>query len=142
MTFIAQLLASKGASVHTVAPDASVYEAVSTMADRGVGALIVMEGSQVVGVISERDYARKVILQDRSSKTTRVRDIMTTRVIVGRLDQTIEQGMAVMTDKRIRHLPIMDNERLVGIVSIGDLVKAIIADQQFVIEQLVRYIAG
>ncbi len=142
MTFIAQLLASKGASVHTVAPDASVYEAVSTMADRGVGALIVMEGIQVVGVISERDYARKVILQDRSSKTTRVRDIMTTRVIVGRLDQTIEQGMAVMTDKRIRHLPIMDNERLVGIVSIGDLVKAIIADQQFVIEQLVRYIAG
>ena len=141
MTFVAHLLAEKGHSVHAVGPEASVYEAMAIMAEKGVGALIVREGERVVGVISERDYARKVILQDRSSKTTPVRDIMTTRVVAGRPDQTVEQCMALMTDKRIRHLPIMDGGRLIGVISIGDLVKAIIADQQFVITQLENYIS-
>lgn len=140
MTLVRQLLSTKGSAVYTVAPDASVYDAIAIMAHRGIGALLVMEAGEVLGVISERDYARKVILQDRASQSTPVREIMTTRVVSGRPDQTIEECMALMTEKRIRHLPIMEDGRLAGIISIGDLVKAIIADQQFVIEQLESYI--
>ncbi len=139
---IKQLLDQKGHTVIAVAPEDSVYSAVALMADKGIGAVLVMEQGQIAGVLSERDYARKVILQDRSSKTTQVREIMTTRVVTGRPSQTVQEGMALMTDKRIRHLPIMEDDLLLGVISIGDLVKAIIADQQFVIAQLETYING
>ena len=139
---IKQLLEQKGHVVVSIAPTASVYEAVARMAEKGIGALLVLDAGRVVGVMSERDYARKVILQDRASKTTQVREIMTTRVVTGRANQTISESMALMTDKHIRHLPIMDGDTVLGMISIGDLVKAIIADQQFVISQLEHYITS
>lgn len=139
---IKQLLDQKGHAVCAVAPTDSVYSAVALMAEKGIGAVLVLENDHIAGVLSERDYARKVILQDRSSKTTQVREIMTTRIVTGRPSQTVQECMALMTDKRIRHLPIMDGETLLGVISIGDLVKAIIADQQFVISQLETYING
>jgi CBS domain-containing protein len=142
MQTIRQILEDKGYEVYSVRPGASVYSAIELMAENGVGALMVMEDDKTVGLISERDYARKVILKGRSSKDTEVREIMTTHVVCARPEQTIEQCMALMTEKRVRHLPIMDGERLVGIVSIGDLVRAIIAEQQFIIEQLEHYICG
>ena len=119
-----------------------MYEAIELMAEKVVGALLVMEGSNVVGVISERDYARKVILKGRSSKETRISEIMTTRVIYVRPDHTLEECMALMTEKRIRHLPVLDAGNLIGVLSIGDLVKAIIAEQKFIIDQLTHYISG
>jgi CBS domain-containing protein len=112
------------------------------MADKGVGALVVLEGEELVGIISERDYARKVILKDKSSMDTPVREIMTREVISLNPEQSIQDCMALMTDKRIRHLPVLEDERLVGIVSIGDVVKAVISQQEFMIEQLERYIEG
>ncbi|MSR13321.1 MAG: CBS domain-containing protein [Gammaproteobacteria bacterium] len=139
---IKQLLNQKGHAVISVAPQDSVYSAVALMADKSIGAVLVLEQGKIVGVLSERDYARKVILQDRSSKTTQVREIMTTRVVTGRPNQTVQESMALMTDKHIRHLPIMDGDTLLGMISIGDLVKAIIADQQFEIAQLETYING
>ncbi len=139
---IKQLLDQKGRVVTSITPEASVYEAIALMADKGIGALLVLKNNRVEGLLSERDYARKVILQDRSSKTTQVREIMTTRVVTGREQQTVQEGMALMTEKRIRHLPIMEGDELRGMISIGDLVKAIIADQQFVISQLENYING
>lgn len=139
---IKQLLDQKGREVVSISPSASVYEAVALMAERGIGALLVVDYARVVGVISERDYARKVILQDRSSKTTSVGEIMSTPVIAGHEAQTVAECMALMTDRRIRHLPVMDGETLRGMISIGDLVKAIIADQQFVIAQLETYITS
>lgn len=142
MQTIRQILEDKGYEVYSVRPGASVYNAIELMAENGVGALMVMEDDKTVGLISERDYARKVILKGRSSKDTEVREIMSTHVVCARPEQTIEQCMALMTEKRVRHLPIMDGERLVGIVSIGDLVRAIIAEQQFIIEQLEHYICG
>ena len=137
-----QLLNNKGREVVSVSPDASVYTAIALMAEKSIGAVLVMDNGKVVGVLSERDYARKVILQDRSSKTTPVRDIMTTKVITGTPQQSVHDCMTLMTEKRIRHLPIMDGDRLEGMISIGDLVKAIIADQQFVIRQLETYITS
>ncbi len=137
-----QLLEAKGSDVWSVHPDAAVYDAIEMMADRGVGALMVLDGGDLVGVISERDYARKVILRGRSSKDTTVKEIMTARVVYARPDQTVEDCMGLMTEKRIRHLPIMDGKELLGVVSIGDLVKSMLAEQQFVIEQLEQYISG
>ena len=137
-----QLLEAKGSEVWSVHPDAAVYDAIEMMADKEVGALMVLDGGALVGVISERDYARKVILRGRSSKDTAVKEIMTARVIYARPDQTVEDCMALMTEKRIRHLPIVDGEDLLGVVSIGDLVKSMLAEQQFVIEQLEQYISG
>jgi len=142
MSTVRQVLEDKGFAVATIGPDASVYAAVAAMADQEIGSLVVMEGDRVVGLISERDYARKVILKGRVSKETRVREIMATRVPYARPDQTVEECMAVLTDLRVRHLPVMDGGRLVGIISIGDLVKAIIDEQKFIIEQLIQYIAG
>ena len=139
---IRQLLEQKGHDVYTISPDASVYDAIKEMADRGVGALLVTEGDKLVGIVSERDYARKVILKGRSSRETPVREIMTEDVIYIRPEETIEQAMAVMVEHRIRHLPVLDGERIVGVVSIGDVVKSIIQNQQFVIEQLTHYIHG
>ena len=142
MKTVDNLLKKKGSQIWAIAPDASIYEAVSMMAEKGIGALLVMEGEQLNGIISERDYARKVILAGKSSRQTPVREIMTTAVLCAKLEQSVEQCLALMTDKRIRHLPVADGGKVVGLVSIGDLVKEIIAEQQFIIEQLEHYIAG
>jgi CBS domain-containing protein len=141
MATVKQLLQGKGHDIWSIGPEASVYDAIELMADKEVGALVVMEGDSLVGVLSERDYARKVVLQGRSSKDTKIKEIMTSRVAYARPGQTVEECMALMTDKRIRHLPVMDGEELLGVISIGDLVKAIIEEQQHVIEQLEQYIS-
>ncbi len=141
MKTVGKLLETKGRDIWSVSPDASVLEAIELMAEKEVGALVVREGAKPVGIISERDYARKVILQGRSSEATRVEEIMTKRVIYAEPRKSVEECMALMTEKRIRHLPIMDGEQLVGVISIGDLVKAIIAEQKFIIEQLEQYIS-
>ena len=140
MTMIKEILDSKGRDVLSIAPDTSVYEAVRLMAERGIGALLVMEGDRLVGLIGERDCAWKVLLEDRPPRETEVKQIMTKNILCVVPEQTVEQGMALMTDKRIRHLPVVNGDRVEGIISIGDLVKAIIGDQQFVIEQLEHYI--
>lgn len=142
MTLVKQLLRSKGFEVITVTPDTSVYEALQTMADKNIGALVVVDGDEVVGIISERDYARKVILQGKTSMKIPVQEIMTERVYIVNPENTIEQCMALMTEKRVRHLPVLENDKLVGIVSIGDAVKVIISNQEFMIEQLENYIVG
>ena len=142
MKTVRDILKVKGTEVWCVAPDATVFEALKRMAEKEVGALVVTEGTQVVGLISEREYARKIVLQGRTSPTTRVDEIMITPVVYTHLDQPIEECMALMTEKRTRHLPVIEAGKLAGMISIGDLVKAIIADQRFMIEQLVRYISG
>ncbi len=141
MATVKQLLQAKGHDIWSVGPEDSVYDAIELMANKGVGALVVMEGDSLVGVLSERDYARKVVLQGRSTKGTKIKEIMTSRVVYARPEQTVEECMALMTDKRIRHLPVMDGDELLGVISIGDLVKAIIEEQQHVIEQLEQYIS-
>lgn len=143
MTTVAQILKSKSdPAVYSTTPAASVFDAVRLMAEKNVGALLVLEGGTVAGMVTERDYARKVVLMARSSKDTPVRDIMTSPVVCVRPDQTSEECMALMTEKRLRHLPVMDQGRLVGLISIGDLVKDIISEQNFIIRQLEHYIAG
>ena len=142
MTTVKQILDTKGYAVWSIHPQESVFTAIQHMAEQEVGALVVLEGNAVVGIISERDYARKVILKGRAAHETAVRDIMTPHVICVRLDQSIEECMTIVTERRIRHLPVLDSGQLVGIISIGDLVKTIIAEQQFVIEQLEHYISG
>ena len=142
MTTVQHLLDEKGHDVLSIQPDDSVFDAIQKMANKDVGSLVVMEDDEPVGIFTERLYSRNVFLKGRSSPETPVRDIMRTHVICARLEQTVEQCMAVMTEKRVRHLPVMDDERLVGIVSIGDLVKSIIADQKFTIEQLEHYIGA
>jgi len=119
-----------------------VFDAIKLMADKNIGALLVMEGEQVAGIITERDYARKVVLMSRSSKQTTVREIMTSAVMYVGPEQTSEECMVLMTENRLRHLPVIDGGRLLGIISIGDLVKDIIAEQRFTIEQLEHYISG
>lgn len=142
MQTLNQLLEIKGRNIWSVEPESSVFTAIKAMAEHGVGALLVIESGRPVGIISERDYARKVILQGRSSQQTPVREIMTTRVIYAKPDVRIGEAMALMTERRIRHLPVIDGGSLQGIVSIGDLVKTIIAEQQHRIEQLENYISG
>ncbi|MES9993949.1 MAG: CBS domain-containing protein [Candidatus Thiodiazotropha sp.] len=142
MQTVNQLLQRKGYDVATIDSSVSVFEALKIMAEKGIGSLVVQENAKIVGLFSERDYARNVILKGRTSKDTRVQEIITSQVIVVNPDQTVEECMAIMTDKRIRHLPVMKDNELIGIISIGDLVKAIIEEQQFVIEQLVSYING
>ena len=142
MKTVKDILKVKGHAVWVIEPDALIYDALKLMAEKKVGALVVMEGTRVIGIISERDYARKVILMGGSSKSMRIKEIMTTRVVYARSEQTIEECMALMTGKHIRHLPVINEGRLVGVVSIGDLVKSIIDEQKFVIEQLERYISG
>jgi CBS domain-containing protein len=139
---IKQVLEEKGYEVLAIEPVASVYSAIEIMAENGIGALMVMSGNRPVGLISERDYARKVTLKGRSSKNTEVREVMTSPVYCVGPEQTVEECMALMTDKRVRHLPVTEGDRLVGIISIGDLVKSIIAEQQFIIEQLEHYICS
>ncbi|HEX7931956.1 MAG TPA: CBS domain-containing protein [Paraburkholderia sp.] len=144
MTTVAQLLKTKpnNTTVYTIGADDSVYEAIKLMAEKGIGALVVTDGDSIAGIITERDYARKVVLMDRSSKATPVREIMSKAVRFVRPDQTSEDCMALMTERRMRHLPVIENDRLIGMVSIGDLVKNIIAEQQFTIQQLEFYIHG
>ena len=142
MLQVKHLLAEKGHTIHSVAPDEPVLTAIQVMADRVIGALLVMRGDELVGIVSERDYARKIILKGRSSGGTPVRDIMTASVLTVSPDDTIETCMRVCTKDRVRHLPVVDAGKVVGIVSIGDLVKAMLAEQSQQIEQLQRYIAG
>lgn len=143
MTTAAQVLRSKAdKTIHTTTPAASVFDAVKLMAEKNIGSLLVMEGRAVVGLITERDYARKIVLMARSSKETPVRDIMTSPVMYVRPDQTSEECMALMTENRVRHLPVMDDGTLIGVISIGDLVKDVISEQKFIIQQLEHYIAG
>ena len=143
MKTAAELLKAKAhQSVHTITPAASVFDAVKLMSEKNIGALLVMEGEEVAGIVTERDYARKIILMSRSSKETPVREIMTSAVMYVHPTQTSEECMVLMTENRMRHLPVMDGNQLVGLISIGDLVKAIISDQQFTIEQLEHYISG
>lgn len=142
MTTVGEILRIKGHEVWSIAPDATVYDALKVMADKNVGALLVMEGDRLEGILSERDYARKIILMGRSSKSTMVREIMATRVVCVHREQTAEECMALMTDKRVRHLPVVEDGRVIGVISIGDVVKNIISDQEFTIEQLEHYISG
>ena len=143
MITVAQILRSKGDSaVHTVGPGASVYEAMSLMAEKNIGALLVSEGEAIIGIVTERDYARKIVLMGRSSKEALVRDIMTSPVMYVEPHQSNEECMALITEKRLRHLPVFDGGKLVGLISSGDLVKEVISEQSFIIDQLVHYIAG
>ncbi len=142
MDTVRELLDSKGDEVWTIEPDQTVLDAIKQMSDQDVGSVVVIEDGKAIGIFTERHYAREVFLKGRHSPTTLMRDIMSKRVIHASPQHTIEECMAVMTDKRIRHLPVIDHEKLVGIVSIGDLVKSRIADQEFTIEQLTHYIQG
>jgi len=142
MREVRHLLEAKGHTVHTIMPDASVLQALRAMADAGIGALLVMQGEQLVGVVSERDYARKVALMGRASASTTVREIMTAPAVTVAPDDSIEACMRLCTDSRVRHLPVLEHGRVVGVLSIGDLVKALIDDQAEQIEHLQRYIVG
>ena len=142
MKKVKDILETKGRDVWYIEPGALVYDAMKLMADKGIGALLVMEERRLVGIISERDYARKIILQGRSPRSTNVQEIMTSRVVYTEPEQNIEECMALMTEKRIRHLPVMEGGQVCGVISIGDLVKAIIREQKFIIEQLERYISS
>jgi CBS domain-containing protein len=143
MKTAASILKSKpDPTIHSIAPDASVYDAVKLMADKGIGALLVLSGETVVGMVTERDYARKIALMSRSSRETLVSEIMTPEVLYVRPGQSSEECMALMTENRVRHLPVIDGDKLLGLISIGDLVKDIISEQQFIIQQLEHYIAG
>lgn len=143
MTAVADILKSKAdPAVHAIAPTASVFDALQRMADKGIGALLVMEGEAIVGIVTERDYARKIALKGRTSALTLVRDVMTTSVMFVRPMQTSEECMALMTENRLRHLPVVEDGKLLGLISIGDLVKDIISEQKFIIEQLEQYITG
>lgn len=142
MKLVQHLLAAKGGHVISIAPDASVLDAIRLMAKEGIGALVVLDGETLAGIVSERDYARKVILKGRASEATAVADIMTSKVLTTTTDAPVDRCMAMMTDKRCRHLPVVEDDKVIGMISIGDLVQAIIADQKEEIEQLEQYIAG
>ena len=143
MTAVADILKSKGnPAVHAIGPDDTVFNALQRMADKGIGALLVMQGDAIVGIVTERDYARKIVLKGRTSALTQVRDVMTASVMFVQPAQTSEECMALMTDNRLRHLPVLADGKVIGMISIGDLVKDIISEQQFVIQQLEHYISG
>ena len=142
MATVRDMLKTKGFEVWSVTPDTTVYDALELMAEKNIGAVLVMEAGKVVGILSERDYARKIILLGKASADTPAKEIMTSRVMCVRPQETAEQCMALMTEKKIRHLPVLEDDRLVGIISIGDVVKATIAQKEFIIEQLEEYIRG
>jgi CBS domain-containing protein len=140
MITVQQLLESKRYSVVSVTPSTTVLDALKVMADKEIGAVIVIDDGHLVGIFSERDYARKVVLQGKASKDTPVREIMTDKVVCVRQEQTIEDCMGLMTDKRIRHLPVLDHKKIIGVISIGDVVKEMLSEKEFVIKQLESYI--
>ena len=142
MKSVKDILDAKGHDICSVHADSSVFDAVKMMADKGIGSLLVMDGDKLIGIITERDYARKIILEDRSSRESTVGEVMTRKVLCVPPERTIDECMALMTDKRARHLPVVDHKQVIGIVSIGDLVKAMISEQQFLIDQLQHYISG
>jgi CBS domain-containing protein len=142
MKTVADILQTKGSEVWTITPETIVFDALKTMADRNVGALVVMDGAKVTGILSERDYARKVILHGRSSRELQTREIMSTNVYFVSPEQNIEDCMALFTDKRVRHLPVIQTDELIGIISIGDVVKAVIAEHEYTIKHLENYITG
>ncbi len=142
MTTVRQLLDQKGRGIWSIHSDATVFDAIAKMAEKDVGSLVVMEGDELVGIITERHYARNVVLKGKTSPAISVRDIMERRVVIARPEQTVEQCMALMSEKRVRHLPVLEGEKPIGIISIGDLVKSIIGDQKFMIDQLEHYIHG
>ncbi|MGI9056462.1 MAG: CBS domain-containing protein [Pyrinomonadaceae bacterium] len=142
MKLVKHILETKGGDIWHIKPDESVLDAIKLMAEKKIGALLVMQDETLVGIVSERDYARKVILQGKSSRETPVNEIMTAEVFSIEPLETVEDCMKLMTDKRIRHLPVLENEKVVGVLSIGDLVKAIIAEQEFTIKQLENYITS
>jgi CBS domain-containing protein len=142
MRTVRDILRSKGTTVWSVSPDESVYGALSLMADKNIGAVLVMENDRLAGIFSERDYARKVDLCGKKAQGTPVRDIMTEQVVGVRPEETVEECMALMTDKHVRHLPVVDGGEVIGVISIGDVVKSIISEQEFIIDQLETYITG
>ena len=142
MKLVQHLLDTKGSEVILIGPERSVFDAIELMAERGVGSLLVMDGETLFGIVTERDYARKVILKGRKAGTTKVEEIMSTELITATTEQTVRECMTLMTERRIRHLPVVAGDRVIGLISIGDLVQAIISDQQHEIEQLENYISG
>jgi CBS domain-containing protein len=142
MTTVRQLLNQKGRNLWSIHPDATVFDAVAKMAEKDIGSLVVIDGEELVGIITERHYARNVILKGKTSPATPVRDIMERHVVVAQPEESVDQCMAIMTEKRVRHLPVFEGNKLIGIVSIGDLVQSIIGDQKFMIVQLEHYIHG
>jgi CBS domain-containing protein len=142
MITVRNILKEKGSAVWSIAPEGSVYQALKTMADKNVGALLVLENGKLVGIFSERDYARKALELDRSPRDLRVHELMTEKVHIVRPGQSLGACMALMTEKRVRHLPVVEGEKVVGVISIGDVVKAIIAEQQEVINELGSYLSG
>jgi len=142
MKLVSDILDTKGRDVWAVGPDDTVFDSLKLMADRRVGALLVMDDDRLIGIVTERDYARKIILEGKSSKSAKVAEIMTTRVLCVGPERTADECMALMTEKRTRHLPVLEHKKVVGIISIGDLVKAVISDQKVLIDQLQQYITG
>ncbi len=142
MKTVSDILNDKGHEVFSVSPGDSVFDSLKLMAEKEVGALLVMDGDKLVGIVTERDYARKIILEGKSSKSSTIEEVMTRHVLCASPERTVDECMALMTDKRARHLPVVDHKKVVGIVSIGDLVKAVISEQQVLIDQLQHYISG
>ena len=142
MHTVRQLLGAKSPEIHAVTPDAAVVQAIRLMAEKGIGAVLVMDGRRLVGILSERDYARKVVLKDRSSATTAVHEIMTSELVTVAPTVTVEQCLELVTNRRIRHLPVVDGDEVVGVISIGDLVKSVIEQQRLELGQLQQYITG
>lgn len=142
MKLVKHILEKKGNEIYSVSPDDTMYDALALMAEKGIGALLVLNEGKLVGIVSERDYARKVILKGKTSKETKVSEIMTDTVICVSPDSAVEECMAVMIEKKIRHIPVEEDNKLVGLISIGDVVKAIIAEKRYEIDQLISYIQG
>ena len=142
MTTVRQLLDQKGLRIWSIRPDTTVFDAVAEMAEKDIGSLVVMDGEELVGIITERHYARNVVLNGNASPATLVRDIMERHVIIARPEQSVEHCMALISEKRVRHLPVLEGEKPIGMVSIGDLVKSMVADQKFMVDQLQHYIHG
>ena len=142
MKTVSEILGKKGSSIWSVSPDATVYEALQLMAEKGIGALLVIAKDELVGIMSERDYARKIVLKGKFSKETKVQEIMSSKVIYASPSLNTEECMALMITKRVRHLPVFDEHKLIGVISIGDVVNAVIDEKEFVIDQLVHYIKG
>ena len=142
MEIVRQILERKGTEIWSINPDATIYDALNLMAEKEVGALLVLDGEKLEGIFSERDYARKVVLKGKSSRDTTVKEVMSSNLICVDPEQGIEECMALMIDKRVRHLPVLENNKLTGLISIGDVVKVVIGEKKFMIEQLIHYIKG